>query len=57
MTSQAAMRTFLRDVVGINDVEGPEPAARHVAIQEEGLMFYQTCWNLIRMELNLFVLL
>ena len=37
MTSQAAMRTFLRDVIGINDVEGPDPAARRVAIQEEGL--------------------
>ena len=37
MTSQAAMCTFLRDVIGITDVEGPDPAARRVAIQEEGL--------------------
>ena len=37
MTSQAAMHTFLRDVIGINYVEGPDPAARRVAIQEEGL--------------------
>ena len=37
MTSQAAIRTFLRDVIGITDVEGPDPAARRVAIQEEGL--------------------
>ena len=37
MTSQAAMRTFLRDVIGITDVEGPDPAARRIAIQEEGL--------------------
>ena len=36
MTSQAAMRTFLRDVVGITDIEGPDPAARRIAIQEEG---------------------
>ena len=56
MTSQAAMRTFLRDVIGINDVKGPDPAARHVAIQEEGLMSCQTCWNLIRKESSLFAL-
>ena len=37
MTSQAAMRTFLRDVIGITDVPGPDPAARRVAIQGEGL--------------------
>ena len=36
MTSQAAMRTFLRDVVGITDIEVPDPAARRIAIQEEG---------------------
>ena len=31
------MRTFLRDVIGISDVEGMDPAARRMAIQEEGL--------------------
>ena len=38
MASQAAMRTFLRDVIGITDAPGPDPAARRVAIQEEGLL-------------------
>ena len=37
MTFQAAMRTFLRDVIGISDADGAEPAARRVAIQQEGL--------------------
>ena len=37
MTFQAAMHTFLRDVIGITDVEGPDPAARRDAIQEEEL--------------------
>ena len=37
MTSQAAMRTFLRDIIGVADAQGPDPSARRVAIQEEGL--------------------
>ena len=37
MTTTAAMRTYLRDVIGIEDVQGPNPAARRMAIQAEGL--------------------
>ncbi len=37
MTSQAAMRTFLRDVIGISDADGADPAGRRLAIQNEGL--------------------
>ena len=47
MTSQAAMRTFPRDVIGISDVEGMDPAARRVAIQEEGL---ETLENLLEFD-------
>ena len=56
MTSQASMRTFLRDVIGITDVEGPDPADRRVAIQEEGLNVLEDLWSLIRMESSLFAL-
>ena len=31
------MRTFLRDVIGIADADGGDPAARRIAIQQEGL--------------------
>ena len=31
------MRTFLRDVIGVADAQGGDPAARRVAIQDEGL--------------------
>ena len=31
------MRTYLRDIVGVVDVPGTNPAARRVAIQDEGL--------------------
>ena len=37
MTDSAAMRTYLRDVIGIEDVQGPNVAARRIAIQSEGL--------------------
>ena len=37
ITSQTTMRTFLRDVIGISDVDGLDPAVRRSAIQEEGL--------------------
>ena len=37
MSTQAAMRTYLRDIVGVADVEGANPGARRVAIQNEGL--------------------
>lgn len=37
MTTVAAMRKYLRDVIGIGDVDGPNPAARRAAIQAEGL--------------------
>ena len=31
------MRTYLRDIIGVADSAGTNPAARRVAIQEEGL--------------------
>jgi len=37
MAQVAAMRTYLRDTIGVIDVPGPNPAARRIAIQEEGL--------------------
>ncbi len=37
MTSQTAMCTFLCDVVGISDFDGPEYAACRITIQGEGL--------------------
>ena len=37
MSTQAAMRTYLRDIVGGVDVPGTNPAASHIAIQDEGL--------------------
>lgn len=37
MAQQAAMRTYLRDIVGVSDVTGQNPAARRIAIQDEGL--------------------
>ena len=37
MSTQAAMRTYLCDIVGVADVEGTTPGARRVAVQNEGL--------------------
>lgn len=37
MAQLAAMRTYLRDTIGVTDTPGPNPAARRIAIQEEGL--------------------
>ena len=37
MAQEAAMRTYLRDIIGVTDTTGPNPAARRIAIQEEGL--------------------
>ncbi len=41
MTSQVAMRTFLRDVIGISDADGPDPAASRGAIQQEYLGLFE----------------
>ena len=32
-----AFRTYLRDTIGVSDVPGPDPTARRVAIQDEGM--------------------
>ena len=37
MTDIAAMRVYLRDVIGLLDETGPNPGSRREAVQEEGL--------------------
>ena len=37
MTESAAMRVYLKDVIGLQDEEGPDSGARRVAVQNEGL--------------------
>ena len=37
MAQGAAMRTYLRDIIVVSDTPGPNPGARRVAIQDEGL--------------------
>ena len=37
MSTQAAMCTYLRDIIGVLDTPAPNPSARRVAIQNEGL--------------------
>ena len=37
MSTQASICTYLRDIVGVVDVPGTNPAVRCVAIQDEGL--------------------
>ena len=41
MTSQVALRTFLRYVIGISDADGPDPAASRGAIQQEYLGLFE----------------
>ena len=38
MTDQAAMRVYLKDVIGLQDEEAPDTGARREAVQSEGLM-------------------
>ena len=37
MAQEAAMRTYLCDIIGVTDTTGPNPAARRIAIRDEGL--------------------
>ena len=37
MTDTSAVRVYLKDVIGLQDEEGPKVGARRVAVQNKGL--------------------